>query len=131
MARLQADTTPSKTTEIVPSSQNVPWIPGGQRHCPVMGSQEPPFWHLQTLAQPSPYVPREQAAGRAEKMNDHPPLCSTRSKMRLQSSKLGSEMLPVAKRAPNSVIVFLYKVINIHLIFPTNFKMTPEVTKLS
>lgn len=67
--RFQARATAGKTRGAVPSSQSLPCTPGGQRHCPVTGSQEPPFWHLQTLAQPLPCVPGEQAVERAGKMN--------------------------------------------------------------
>lgn len=67
--RFQARVTAGRARGAVPSSQSLPWTPGGQRHCPVTGSQEPPFWHLQTLAQPLPYVPGEQAVERAGKMN--------------------------------------------------------------
>lgn len=48
----------------LPSWQNSPATPGGQRQAPVAGSQVPPFWQRQLRLQFLPKVPAGQAGAR-------------------------------------------------------------------
>ena len=66
---------------------------------------------MQILAQPSPYVPWAQAAGRAERVNgpQHPAPVLHMEQNENAGIRTGKTVVPVVKWALSNVIVFLYK----------------------